>query len=135
MDRRPLNTAPPTVARGERGNQPMGRTTWTRPLLALRLLGALVGLVALALGVEVVRGVALVAMDLRTIPVASLALIPPSDRPGLALLLTLCAVVGLALAYGAVRLALLSRALIVAPAPYLHALTARRAPEEAPCAD
>jgi len=65
-----------------------------RPLLALRLLGALVGLVALALGVAVVRGIALVVTALRTIPVASLALIPPSDRPGLALLLTLCAVVG-----------------------------------------
>ncbi len=106
-----------------------------RPLLALRLLGAALGLAALALGVAVVRGIALVVTALRTIPVSSLALIPPSDRPGLALLLTLCAVVGLALAYGAVRLALLSRALIVAPAPYLHALTARRAPEEAPCAD
>ncbi len=114
----------------------MGRTRSTRPLLALRLLGALVGLVALALGVEVVRGVALVVTALRTIPVASLALIPPSDRLGLALLLALCAVVGLALAYGAVRLALLSRALIVAPTPYLHALAhARRAREEAPCAD
>ncbi len=114
----------------------MERTTWTRPLLALRLRGALVGLAALALGVEVVRGVALVAMALRTIPVAALALIPPSDRPGLALLLALCAAVGLALAYGTVRLALLSRALIVAPAPYLRALDhARRAREEVPCAD
>ena len=88
-----------------------------RPLVALRLLGALVGLVALALSVETVRGVALVVTVLRTIPVASLAFIPPSDRPGLALLL-----------------ALLSRALLVAPAPYLHALDAAHRPrEEAPC--
>jgi len=106
----------------------------TRPLLALRLLGAALGLAALALGVEAMRGVALVAMDLRTIPVASLALIPPSDRPGLALLLTLCAAAGLAFASGTVRLALLSRALIVAPAPYLRALDdVRRAREDAPC--
>ncbi len=101
----------------------------TRPLLALRLLGAALGLVALALGVEAVRGVILVATALRTIPVASLALIPPPDRPGLALLLALCAAVGLAPAYGTVRLALLSH-----PAPYLHALDAARRPqEEAPC--
>ncbi len=114
----------------------MGRRIHLRPLVALRLLGALVGLVALALGVAVVRGVALVVTALRTIPVASFALIPPSERPGLALLLALCAAAGLALAYGAVRLALLSRALIVAPAPYLYALDhARRAREEAPCAD
>ena len=106
----------------------------TRPLLALRLLGAALGLVALALGVEAVRGVILVATALRTIPVASLALIPPPDRPGLALLLALCAAVGLAPAYGTVRLALLSHALLVAPAPYLHALDAARRPqEEAPC--
>jgi len=95
----------------------MGQSIHLRPLLALRLLGALVGLVALALSVETVRGVALVVTVLRTIPVASLAFIPPSDRPGLALLL-----------------ALLSRALLVAPAPYLHALDAAHRPrEEAPC--
>jgi len=114
----------------------MGRRIHLRPLVALRLLGALVGLVALALGVAVVRGVALVVTALRTIPVASFALIPPSERPGLALLLALCAAAGLALAYGTARLALLSRALIVAPAPYLRALDhARRAREEVPCAD
>ncbi len=112
----------------------MGRRIHLRPLLALRLLGALVGLVALALSVETVRGVALVVTVLRTIPVASLAFIPPSDRPGLALLLALCAAAGLALAYGTARLALLSRALLVAPAPYLHALDAAHRPrEEAPC--
>jgi uncharacterized protein (DUF697 family) len=109
----------------------MGRSIHLRPLVALRLLGALVGLVALALGVAVVRGIALVAMDLRTIPVASFALIPPSDRPGLALLLTLCAAAGLAFAYGTVRLALLSRALMSAPAPDPRTIDAQRAPEEA----
>jgi len=101
----------------------MGQSIHLRPLLALRLLGALLGLVALALSVETVRGVALVVTVLRTIPVASLALIPPSDR------------LGLALAYGTVRLALLSRALIVAPAPYLHALAHARRAREVPCAD
>ena len=110
----------------------MGRIICTRPLLTLRLRGALLGLGALALGVEMVCGVALVVTDLRTIPVSSLALIPPSDRPGLALLLALGAAVGLALAYGTVRLALLSRALLVVPTPYRHALHARRTPEEAP---
>jgi len=109
----------------------MGRSIHLRPLVALRLLGALVGLVALALGVAVVRGIALVAMDLRTIPVSSFALIPPSDRPGLALLLTLCAAAGLAFAYGTVRLALLSRALMSAPAPDPRTIDAQRAPEEA----
>ena len=113
----------------------MGRISCTRPLLALRLRGALLGLVALARGVETACGVALVVTDLRTIPVSSLALISPSDRPGLALLLALGAAVGLALAYGTVRLALLSRALLVALAPDLHALHARRTPEEVPCAD
>ena len=113
----------------------MGRISCTRPLLTLRLLGALLGLGALVLGVEMVRGVALVVTALRTIPVSSFALIPPSDRPGLALLLALGAAVGLARAYGTVRLALLFRALFVAPTPYRHALHARRTPEEAPCAE
>jgi len=113
----------------------MGRISCMRPLLTLRLRGALLGLGALVLGVEMVRGVALVVTALCTIPVSSLALIPPSDRPGLVLLLALGAAVGLARAYGTVRLALLSRALLVAPTPYRHALHARRTPEEAPCAE
>jgi len=108
-----------------------GYRTRTTRLTAVRLLGAALGLAALALAVDTGRGVIVVVTALRTIPVSSLALIPPSDRPGLALILALCAAIGLALAYGTVRLALLSRALMSAPAPDPCTIDAQRAPEEA----
>jgi len=50
--------------------------------------------------------------------------VPPVGRPARA-----AGGIGLVFAYGALRLALLSRALLVAPAPYLRALDARRSKE------
>jgi len=125
MDRRALNAAPHTKARVERGDRPIDRSRHGSRLTAVRTLGVALGLVALVLGGVAVRAFALVAAGVQTVPFWPAArLYPPW-----AVLLALLGGIGLACAYGAVRLALLSRALLVAPAPYLRALDARRSEE------
>ncbi len=103
----------------------MDRSRHGHRLTAVRTLGVALGLVALVLGGVAVRAFALVAAGVQTVPFWPAArLYPPW-----AVLLALLGGIGLACAYGAVRLALLSRALLVAPAPYLRALDARRSEE------
>ncbi len=103
----------------------MDRSRHGHRLTAVRTLGAALGLVALALGGTAWRALALVAADLRAVPVGAAARLYPQW----AVLLALLAGLGLVFAYGALRLALHARALLVAPAPYLRALDARRSEE------
>ncbi len=103
----------------------MDRSRHGRRLTAVRTLGVALGLVALTLGVVAVRAFALVAAGVQTVPFW------PAERlyPQWAVLLALLAGLGLVFAYGALRLALHARALLVAPVPYLRALDARRSEE------
>ena len=103
----------------------MDRSRHGRRLTAVRTLGAALGLVALVLGGVAVRALALVAAGVQTVPVWPAARLYPQW----AVLLALLGGIGLACAYGALRLALHARALLVAPAPYLRALDARRSEE------
>ncbi len=109
----------------------MDRSMRGRRLTAVRLLGTTLGLVALVLGGVAVRAFALVAAGVQAVPFWPAARLYPLW----AVLLALLGGIGLACAYGALRLALLSRVLLVAPAPYLRTLDARRSTEESPCAD
>jgi len=109
----------------------MDRSLHRHRLTAVRLLGAALGLVALVLGGVAVRAFALVAAGVQAVPFWLAARLYPQW----AVLLALLGGIGLACAYGALRLALLSRALLVAPAPYLRALDAQRVTKETPCAD